>query len=803
MTCFPRLCALLVAAIFLSAASDPVPIQAQELLYVDDNASGADDGSSWNDAYPNLQDALSAASDEDVIAVAAGTYYPDIGEGIPVDDREASFTITGAQDGLEVYGGYAGDESISLGNLKLDDRDFEVNETTLSGDVDGTPDNNNGNSYHVLYLDGRTATNISSDTRIDGFTVTSGNANGSSTENNAGGGGLFCDGAEEGNECSPTLANIVFINNRAEAGGAIYNYGDGGASSPTIINSTFTSNTTEGGFPGIGGAIVNDGSGGGNSSPLIRGSSFNGNRSESNGGAIHNDAFNGFISPKILNSSFDGNTSGGRGGAIYDEGGDGATPNLLVNMSTFNNNTASGAGGAIYSDGEPKVIRSSFTSNASSDDGGAVYSSNESEYLEIISVSFLGNTTDISGDEGRGGAIFVKENDNNSNILNSFFSGNTSSLSGGAIYIDNTNPNIINSSFSQNAAFESGGAIYNSEDFSGGSSPTITNSIFYDNSGAGNGDQIYNEGENSEPTVSYSLVEGGCSNISGNICGDGNLTGDPQFADADGPDDTPGTKDDDLRLQGPASEDGPSPAIDAGDNTALPDTLTEDVTGKMSRFYDVKEVEDTGNGSAPIVDIGAYESGGSPLPVEMVSLEAQVEGEKVHLSWQTASETNNSGFEIQRRRSDAGMTWKKVGFLESKATGGTTDKALSYRFADADLPFAAEEVTYRLRQIDLDGTASFTDAVTVERSVSELELRDAFPNPARGQATVRFAVPKRQDVTLQLYDVLGREVRTLVSKPVDGRHERQVDLSGLASGTYFLRLRAEGKTKTQKLIVVR
>ena len=173
MTCFSRLCALLVAAIFLSAASDPVPIQAQELLYVDDNASGADDGSSWNDAYPNLQDALSAASDEDVIAVAAGTYYPDIGEGIPVDDREASFTITGAQDGLEVYGGYAGDESISLGNLKLDDRDFEVNETTLSGDVDGTPDDKSGNSYHVVYLDGVTGANITSDTRIDGFDIPS------------------------------------------------------------------------------------------------------------------------------------------------------------------------------------------------------------------------------------------------------------------------------------------------------------------------------------------------------------------------------------------------------------------------------------------------------------------------------------------------------------------------------------------------------------------------------------------------------------------------------------------------------
>ena len=445
---------------------------------------------------------------------------------------------------------------------------------------------------------------------------------------------------------------------------------------------------------------------------------------------------------------------------------------------------------------ETKLKGVSFSKN-SADEGGAVSILGKPV---LINVLFFGNNAEL------GGALFVDTEfaDGNGMVLNAVFSGNTADNgSGGAIYVGaNSNPAIGGATFNENYASKNGGAIYNSEYFRGGSSPIITNSIFYDNSVSENGDQIYNEGENSEPTVSYSLVEGGCSSIPGNICGDGNVTGDPQFADADGPDDTPGTKDDDLRLQGPASGDGPSPAIDAGDNTAVPDTLTKDVTGDMSRFYDVKEVENTGNGSAPIVDMGAYESGGSPLPVEMVSLEAQVEGEKVRLSWQTASETNNSGFEIQRRRSGAGMAWKKVGFRESKATGGTSDKALSYRFADADLPFAAEEVTYRLRQVDLDGTASFTDAVTVERSVSKLELREVLPNPARGQATVRFAVPKQQYATLQVYDVMGREVRTLVSEPVHGRQEQQINLSSLASGTYFLRLRAEGKTKTQKLIVV-
>jgi len=84
-----------------------------------------------------------------------------------------------------------------------------------------------------------------------------------------------------------------------------------------------------------------------------------------------------------------------------------------------------------------------------------------------------------------------------------------------------------------------------------------------------------------------------------------------------------------------------------------------------------------------------------------------------------------------------------------------------------------------------------------------VELLSTYPNPTRNQATVRFAVPERQKVTLQLYDVLGRRVQTIVDGELEGRQETQVDVSGLSSGVYFLRLQASEKMKTQRMTVVR
>ncbi|MEF8797376.1 MAG: T9SS type A sorting domain-containing protein [Salinivenus sp.] len=198
----------------------------------------------------------------------------------------------------------------------------------------------------------------------------------------------------------------------------------------------------------------------------------------------------------------------------------------------------------------------------------------------------------------------------------------------------------------------------------------------------------------------------------------------------------------------------------------------------------------------------ALGSGSEPLPVELASFEAALEEEAARLTWETASETGNAGFEVQRRAGSEGP-WTDVGFVESGAEGGTTEEPRSYRFVDENLPFEADTMAYRLQQVDLDGTKSVTEAVTVGRGAEQLTLREVFPNPAHGQATVRYAVPERQKIRLGLYDVLGRKVRTIRNGTAEGRQELQVGLSALAGGTYLLRLQAGRQAQTRRLIVVR
>mgnify|MGYP006270900901 CR=1 FL=1 len=201
----------------------------------------------------------------------------------------------------------------------------------------------------------------------------------------------------------------------------------------------------------------------------------------------------------------------------------------------------------------------------------------------------------------------------------------------------------------------------------------------------------------------------------------------------------------------------------------------------------------------------AFTTGGptGTLPVALTSFTAVADGRAAVLNWATASETNNAGFDVQRavgaspRRASA---WRTVATLNG---AGTTNQPQSYRFRDTQLPYAANRLTYRLRQVDLDGTESFSDPVTVERVPARVELLPAFPNPTQGALTVRYAVPTPQPVEIALYDLLGRRVHTVVDAPAAGHTQHTIDTGRLAAGTYLLRLRTEDRVVTQRVTVVR
>jgi hypothetical protein len=191
----------------------------------------------------------------------------------------------------------------------------------------------------------------------------------------------------------------------------------------------------------------------------------------------------------------------------------------------------------------------------------------------------------------------------------------------------------------------------------------------------------------------------------------------------------------------------------------------------------------------------------SRLPVELARFDAQVDDDAVNLTWKTASETGNAGFEVQRQSVNE-SSWSNLGFVEG---GGTTSKPQTYRFEDASLPFATDSLRYRLKQVDADGTTHLSDPVTIaRRTVDEADLRSVYPNPATRRATVEVAVPTdAEEARLELFDLLGRTVRTIATGMESGRTTQTLEVSNLSPGVYFLRLRAAGTTTTQKLTVVR
>lgn len=225
-----------------------------------------------------------------------------------------------------------------------------------------------------------------------------------------------------------------------------------------------------------------------------------------------------------------------------------------------------------------------------------------------------------------------------------------------------------------------------------------------------------------------------------------------------------------------------------------------------------EEGYDSRDATANAVMLGAVESlsrwtlgsEDKPLPVEMAAFEARAEGKEALLQWQTAAETNNAGFEVQHKGPAESASWSKIGYVESKASGGTTTDSHSYRFRAEGLSVGTHR--FRLRQVDLSGSATKTDPVTTTiRMQKALRLTPPAPNPVSGAATLRFGVKKAQSVEVALYDVLGRRMQTLFQgRPEAGQMQRvRLRATDLPAGTYFLRLQARKKTRTRRITVMR
>jgi ELWxxDGT repeat protein len=193
-----------------------------------------------------------------------------------------------------------------------------------------------------------------------------------------------------------------------------------------------------------------------------------------------------------------------------------------------------------------------------------------------------------------------------------------------------------------------------------------------------------------------------------------------------------------------------------------------------------------------------------PLPVELAALEGTQLGRRsAQLSWTTASEASNAGFAVQHQGPQA-TGWEKVGFVESKASGGTTAEATRYQHEVSGLAVGTHR--FRLRQVDLDGSAEVHGPVTVELKMQQsLRLSAPAPNPVRERATLSFAVKDPRETSVTLYNVLGQQVRTLYrgTPPAGQAQTARLETAALPSGTYLIRLQAGAKTQTQRVTVVK
>jgi hypothetical protein len=190
------------------------------------------------------------------------------------------------------------------------------------------------------------------------------------------------------------------------------------------------------------------------------------------------------------------------------------------------------------------------------------------------------------------------------------------------------------------------------------------------------------------------------------------------------------------------------------------------------------------------------------VPVELTSFNASVGGNTVTLNWATATELNNLGFDVMRQSAVGGLTgqWEKIAFVEGH---GTTTESRSYSFVDNDL--VSGKYSYRLKQIDLDGSSEFSKIVNVEvTNLTEYNLSQNYPNPFNPSTTINFTLPEASNVTLKIFNTLGEEVSVLVNRIMEaGTHNFNFEASQLHSGIYFYRLEAGTFNQVRKMTLLK
>jgi len=185
------------------------------------------------------------------------------------------------------------------------------------------------------------------------------------------------------------------------------------------------------------------------------------------------------------------------------------------------------------------------------------------------------------------------------------------------------------------------------------------------------------------------------------------------------------------------------------------------------------------------------------VPVELISFKGMYSNDKITLSWQTATELNNKGFEIQK--SIEKKSWLTIGFVNGS---GTTSESRVYSYQDNSV--FAEKNYYRLKQLDFDGTFQYSDVIDVSVPIEKFSLSQNFPNPFNPSTTIRYTIHEKSFIRISIYDVKGEKISDLVNEEKDrGFYSVEINSKNLSSGVYFYRIVTEDYVNTKKMLLLK
>jgi hypothetical protein len=552
---------------------------------------------------------------------------------------------------------------------------------------------------------------------------------------------------------SPTITQNTITYNTAYGP----NYGLGGGigifsySSPRIIDNIITYNSAD----SVGGGISCTGF----SNPIIKNNIIRNNEADI-GGGIH--CFDN-ANPVISHNFIDSNKAFIKGGGIRCKTF--SSPQIIFNNITYNEAVDTVGGGISCSDHSSPLINNNYIAyNSTGGSGGGIscgYNSSPiityNEIFENYGLAGGGilcvynsapniqfNTIRNNSCQGGGGGIVVSECDS-TYIANNLITENIAGVCGGGLALLASTSIIKYNTIEFNTNYTEGGGMW----FANGDQSVVgINDINYNN-----GDGVYcTDGGN--PVLNWNNI---CDNSGYGVRNtDPFVMVDAQYNWWDDP-------------NGPGGV-GPG----AGD----------EVSSYVNYAYWLHE---------PLI-----------IPVELISFTAVYAGGEIILNWETASEINNLGFEIERRiiNNEEQAEWMLIGFREGY---GTTSEPKEYSYVDKISGINANAISYRLKQIDFNGSYEYSDEVFVDNLAPiDFVLEQNYPNPFNPTTTIIYGLPMKSQVELVIYNALGESVLQLINEETPaGSYEVEFNATTLPSGVYFYQLRAENFVETKKMVLMK